>query len=266
MQTTTINSADDVFTYFDLPHNPGLLINKGFHVKVPELEELILLGMPADLERVTVFCAGYNFHPRFKDYYVHFFGLVNEHKAQNIYKGNIVFKLVPSDNSEPSVCSCWRHQIVMRNVKAHILSIWTPDGWDTSINGIEAIECGNIKQYIRGIQQLTEGLMLVKNLPDIAEILRVKGGRPKDSGLIREGNKWQALDYVRQKAKEIYFSGEEFSMHRVARACGGRYGIKAEGDSCIDRCGGCKAIYELIKKCNTDGTWDSEVSSHLTYP
>ena len=105
-----------------------------------------------------------------------------------------------------------------------------------------------------------------KQAMELLRIILPKGGRTKNSGSITEANKWEAFNYVVERAREVFLSGYPFTKHRVALWCGNTrnpYGISAKNDSCDGNCHGCQAISRLIKKCNLEWTWKTNIADPI---
>lgn len=103
-------------------------------------------------------------------------------------------------------------------------------------------------------KRLADGLQLLRW---IQERMLKDPGRPK-GGIVNESNKKEAFDFLLSRARAVHSYGQ-LSKHRVARAFGGNYNIRADGYSCIDKCAGCKAIDRLIKQYNPEWTWRDNV-------
>jgi hypothetical protein len=128
-------------------------------------------------------------------------------------------------------------------------------------------ETKDVRKHLPSRTELEEKQEILRRMYyEILNTRVIRGGRTKDSGSITEDNKWDALDFVIKKAREIYSNGNNFSKHRVARACGtswNPYGISARNVSCDAKCSGCQAIDRLIKRCNPAWNWRNDISPRV---
>jgi hypothetical protein len=68
----------------------------------------------------------------------------------------------------------------------------------------------------------------------------------------------KAFSFLIEIGRKVYATGN-FNKHLVARACGYKYGISAQGVECTGNCNGCKAIDRLIKRYNPKWNWRRDV-------
>jgi hypothetical protein len=194
---------------------------------------------------------------RFEDYQVEFFGIIansepydpDEIDCSIVYEK---FDLEHKKSAPKKFAHIWLWRARWGNTKAVYEETWHPkQGWTAAIRDIHFVE---ERFRERTCKQLLKGRFLIREAIKI-----MNGGRPENTGMITEENKWEALDHIIEIGIKIYVRENRVYKHDIARESRRYdYGISNERMEC-NGCAGCKQIDRVIKQCNPTWTWRDDI-------
>jgi hypothetical protein len=160
------------------------------------------------------------------------------------------YLLIEHPNDPLKIVMICRMQFFNKSCQGYVETLWQP--WPRSLNFIN-LNPKNVRAETEILQQVSP---LIFNIE-----------RESQAGRGEKKGSYSIIEFIVEKGRMVWSSNNgEVTKHSVARACGGRYGISAEGNRCNGGCHGCKAIDRNIKRYNPTWTWRENILPLIEAP